>query len=216
MERLPTESRLRGRPKVHPVEVATDRPSWLRQPHESLAAYEAFTTFRDLGPERSLARVAQLMGRPLSTVAKWSSRYGFPARVQDWNRSIAPEHRDKMVERQRQLLDEHHAGWGDIGRAAREQVARNLPTMSDQHLVALALGGAKHELMVVGISEKSASAGPAVTVNVDASNHVSLAQLDDWADRVMSAVVAAYGPGARAVIAAAIAGDGPVIPGELA
>jgi hypothetical protein len=221
VERLDAVSNRSGRPKVYPVEVVTDRAAWHRQPGERVDQFEAFVTYRDLGAERALSRVVEITGRPISTVMKWSSRWGWPARVKCWNADTDAEHRDKMAERLRVTLDRQYAQGEQLEAAAVELLMQQVASggVYPKDAVALVLGLRKDQRQAAGWIEQRGPVGPAVTVNVDASTHttISRAELDMWSDRVMSAMVAAYGPDARAVMAAALEADAPtVIAGELA
>ena len=59
---------------------ATHAP-WERRPDESAAAYAAFLTYRDLGPERSLVAAARQAGKHACLLRRWSQRSGWVERV---------------------------------------------------------------------------------------------------------------------------------------
>lgn len=48
---------------------------WERQPKESWQAFEGFVTYRDLGPERSLAEVRKKLHKSATIFARWSRQY---------------------------------------------------------------------------------------------------------------------------------------------
>jgi len=52
-----------------------------RQPRESAKAFAAFSVYRDMGPERSLAAVAEKLGKSKVMMEKWSRKFHWPARV---------------------------------------------------------------------------------------------------------------------------------------
>ncbi len=52
-----------------------------QQPKESAKAFAAFSLYRDMGPERSLAAVAVKLGKSKVMMEKWSSKFDWPARV---------------------------------------------------------------------------------------------------------------------------------------
>jgi len=60
-----------------------------RQDGETVKAFEAFKVYRDLGPERSLAKVAEIRyGKTTSNarqVARWSSRFDWVERAAAWD-----------------------------------------------------------------------------------------------------------------------------------
>jgi hypothetical protein len=85
--------------------------AWERQGGETSRAYEAFSTYRDLGPARSLAKVGQILGKSTGLMERWSSAHSWVDRV------AALEARDEML--RREAVEEHlQAGAED--HAARE------------------------------------------------------------------------------------------------
>ncbi len=57
---------------------------WERLRDESAPAFEAFVIYRDMGPERSLAKVARQLGKSTTLVEKWSARDHWVNRVTAW------------------------------------------------------------------------------------------------------------------------------------
>src|SRR5881392_3125535 len=53
-----------------------------QQPRESAKAFAAFRAYLDLGPERSLAAVAQKLGKSKVMMERWSRKFDWTARVQ--------------------------------------------------------------------------------------------------------------------------------------
>lgn len=53
-----------------------------QQPKESAKAFEAFSVYLNMGPERSLAAVGQKMGKSKSLLERWSAKFDWPGRVQ--------------------------------------------------------------------------------------------------------------------------------------
>jgi hypothetical protein len=52
-----------------------------RQPRESAKAYAAFRAYLESGPERSLAAVAQKLGKSKTMIERWSRKFDWTARV---------------------------------------------------------------------------------------------------------------------------------------
>lgn len=58
---------------------------WEKQPNESAPAFEAFRTYRDLGPERSNAKVAQAVGKSKQLMDRWSRTHSWVIRAGAWD-----------------------------------------------------------------------------------------------------------------------------------
>ena len=58
---------------------------WERQPGESAKAYEAFSTYRDMGSDRSLAKVGHALGKSKAMMEKWSSAHNWVERAKEWD-----------------------------------------------------------------------------------------------------------------------------------
>lgn len=65
-----------------------------RQPKESSKAFAAFNLYLSQGPERSLARVSEELGKSKRLMEKWSKRYDWTGRVEAHASHLA------LVERQ--------------------------------------------------------------------------------------------------------------------
>ena len=64
--------------------------SWMRQSGETMLAYSAFIAYRDLGPGRTQAQVAELE-YSAGTVAQWSRLWRWRERCEDWTDHLAQE-----------------------------------------------------------------------------------------------------------------------------
>src|SRR5690349_18346029 len=58
------------------------RQPFEQQPKESAKAFEAFSTYLNMGPERSLAAVGQRLGKSKALLERWSRKFDWPGRVQ--------------------------------------------------------------------------------------------------------------------------------------
>jgi hypothetical protein len=52
-------------------------------------AFHAYCVYRDLGHERSLVKLAAKLGKHVSQMEAWSSRYGWQQRLRDEDRQVA-------------------------------------------------------------------------------------------------------------------------------
>jgi len=64
-----------------------------QQTRESNKAFAAFKIYLELGPERSLVRVAANQGKSKTMIEKWSRKFDWPARVQAHAAHIAEAER---------------------------------------------------------------------------------------------------------------------------
>lgn len=58
---------------------------WERQPKESLKAFEAFATYRDMGSDRTVRKVARAVNRSVTLIGRWSSEHKWVERVTAWD-----------------------------------------------------------------------------------------------------------------------------------
>lgn len=58
---------------------------WERQKGETSRAYEAFTVYRDMGPDRSINKTAQKLSKNRTTIAEWSARNDWVKRAAAWD-----------------------------------------------------------------------------------------------------------------------------------
>lgn len=58
---------------------------WERQPDENPKPFEAFCVYRDLGPGRSLAQVAEKLSKSEQLIRRWSSAYEWVKRAAAWD-----------------------------------------------------------------------------------------------------------------------------------
>ena len=70
---------------------------WERQPKESDVAFEAFVTYRDMGPERSHAKVAQKIGKNKGLISRWSRIHGWTARIEAWTDEKDRKTREELI-----------------------------------------------------------------------------------------------------------------------
>jgi hypothetical protein len=95
--------------------LASDHSPWQRQPGETQRAYVAFTSYRDMGPnERSIRAVARTLHRSVTLIGRWSARWGWVVRADQWDDAMAKE-----TERQAR---EHARAQG----VCHEQLARSM------------------------------------------------------------------------------------------
>lgn len=73
--------------------MTTPQP-WDRQIKESTQAYDAFDLYRNMGPERSCAKVGQKLGKSTTIMERWSAKWSWVARAAAWD-----QHLDKQAQK---------------------------------------------------------------------------------------------------------------------
>jgi hypothetical protein len=68
-------------PAERSLETATGRFAFDPLPRESARAFAAFRVYLELGPQRTLAKAAEKLGRHHGVLEKWSTRFDWQARV---------------------------------------------------------------------------------------------------------------------------------------
>jgi hypothetical protein len=111
-----------------------------RREHETEPAWGAFKLYRDLGPgDRSLTKVAAMLGKSKQAIGRFSIQNDWRARVREWDAIAdrADQARDQVErgETRRRMLEEH-AG---VGRRAWQLGVRHLlPDDDDEALKRIA------------------------------------------------------------------------------
>jgi len=67
-----------------------------QQPRESDKAFAAFSLYLSMGPERSLAEVAQKLNKSVTMLGRWSAKFDWPARVQAHAAHLAVVEREAL------------------------------------------------------------------------------------------------------------------------
>ncbi len=86
----------------------TDKP-WERQKGESAQAYEAFSTYLNMGAERSTRAVARELGKSASLIQRWSREKEWQERVRAYENDLEREARKKAIA-DRKAMTERHIG----------------------------------------------------------------------------------------------------------
>ncbi len=61
---------------------------WEIQPRETPQAFEAWSIYRDLGLDRSYAKVAKALKKSEHLISRWGKRWGWQRRVELWHRHL--------------------------------------------------------------------------------------------------------------------------------
>lgn len=80
---------------------------WEKQPEETPRAFEAFCVYRDLGPNRSLAKTGQKLGKNLTTIQQWSARYRWVERATAWDQEQDRLAREAAIKARMEMAERH-------------------------------------------------------------------------------------------------------------
>lgn len=105
---------------------------WERQPGESAKAYEAFSEYRDMGASRSLAKVGQKLGKSKTMMEKWSAKFTWVERAEQWDTE-----QDRLIRisltKDIGAMRKRHA---DVARAMLIKAAKALQKIPDDEIKA--------------------------------------------------------------------------------
>lgn len=90
-----------------PRELADDRLAYEKQPWESIKAWEAFVTYRDLGFERTLAKTARYLKKGEGMIAEWSARNCWKLRCEAYDMMIDRRMREQRESAMDVMLNAH-------------------------------------------------------------------------------------------------------------
>ena len=112
---------------------------WEILPSETTAEFEAFSKFRELGPQRNYQQVTEL-GHKNATVATWARKHEWAARCRAWDVHVDALRRKEFEAAQRAAIQAHV----EAGAAVRDKAMRalgrvTLETLAKQPRVALAM-----------------------------------------------------------------------------
>jgi hypothetical protein len=102
---------------------------------ESAKAFEAFSLYLNMGPERSLAAVGKELGKSEGLIERWSAKFDWPARVQaqaaylatverEATEAMATERAEERLKRQQEQLDEEWRNRNEALELARAAIGR--------------------------------------------------------------------------------------------
>lgn len=80
---------------------------WERMNTEGEEAFEAFSTYRDMGNQRSNAAVAQKLGKSIALMNRWSSAYEWVKRAAEWDREVDRQRRQAQLDEVKAMARRH-------------------------------------------------------------------------------------------------------------
>lgn len=133
------------------------RMSYERQDEETKKAFEAFTIYRDLGPERSIRKVSERLRKSEALLYRWSAQYEWVDRAKDYDAEM-----DRLALLQevkdRKAMNKRQAGQAKILQGKALEALKNIkPEELDiKDIIKMFVEGAKVERLARGESTENA------------------------------------------------------------
>ena len=105
---------------------------WERQKGETSRAYEAFCTYRDLGPNRSQSKTSQKLGKNSRTIADWSTKYDWVKRAAAWDAEQDRIARQAQIDEIKKMRKRH----ADLATAMLVKAAKALQRIPEDEVKA--------------------------------------------------------------------------------
>lgn len=113
--------------------VNTPEP-WERREGESTKAYEAFCTYRDMGRERSLSKVAAKLQKSETLMGRWSGAYDWVERAAKWDDEQDRIEREIAQKEQAKAIKDMRKRHADLATAMLIKAAKALQRIPDDEI----------------------------------------------------------------------------------
>lgn len=107
---------------------------WDRREKESTKAYEAFCIYRDLGIDRSLAKVAEKCQKSGSLIGRWSREHDWVKRAAKWDDEQERIEREIAQREQAKAIREMRKRHADLAKAMLIKSAKALARIPDDEI----------------------------------------------------------------------------------
>lgn len=104
---------------------------WERQKGESEKAYEAFTTYRDMGAKRSVSAVSERLSKSRQLISRWKSTWSWDERCREWDNQLQREAKKAAAEELRKMSQRHVKIAMQLQSAAVQALAATTPEDMD-------------------------------------------------------------------------------------
>ena len=110
--------------------MSDERKPWERVDGETVKAYEAFRIYRDLGPERSMRKAGEVLGKSMGTLDRWTSRFDWRLRVEAYEDELE---RARLKERNESIAKMHNRH-AQLSRKMQAKALKRLETLKPSEL----------------------------------------------------------------------------------
>lgn len=105
---------------------------WERQKGETSKAWEAFSIYRDMGADRSHAKLSQRLSKNTRTIAEWSKKYEWVKRAAAWDAEQDRIARQSQIDEIKKMRKRH----ADLASAMLVKAARALQRIPEDEIKA--------------------------------------------------------------------------------
>lgn len=113
--------------------VNTPKP-WERQESETSKAYEAFCEYRDMGPQRSLSKVAEKLQKSETLMGRWSGQNKWVERAAKWDDEQERIEREIAQKEQAKEIRDMRKRHADLAKAMLIKSAKALARIPDDEV----------------------------------------------------------------------------------
>lgn len=107
---------------------------WDRLQNETTRAYEAFCTYRDMGRERSLSKVAAKLQKSETLMGRWSGTHSWVKRAAEWDDEQDRIEREIAQKEQAKAIRDMRKRHADLATAMLVKSARALQRIPDDEI----------------------------------------------------------------------------------
>ena len=166
--------------------------SWERQGGESVQAFEAFAVYRDLGPARSVTKVARELDKSRALVGRWSRQFAWVLRASAYDQEQDRLFLSEQAQARREIARRH----AKLAQAVQSKAVARLQTLDPRELTPSELlryiqVAAEIERRAVGEAPAAGTVeerdrGADVTALTDEERRVRMSQLRKELERRLS------------------------------
>ncbi len=147
--------------------------SWERQGGESVQAFEAFTVYRDLGPARSVTKVARELDKSRALVGRWSRQFAWVMRATAYDREQDRLFLAEQAQARRDIARRH----AKLAQAVQSKAVARLQALDPRELSPSEL--LRYIQVAAEIERKAVGEAPAVGTVEDRDQGTDVASLSD-------------------------------------
>lgn len=107
---------------------------WDRRENETTKAYEAFCIYRDMGRERSLAKVSEKQQKSGSLIGRWSREHGWVDRAAQWDDEQERIEREIAQKEQVKAIKDMRKRHADVAHAMILKAAKALARIPEDEI----------------------------------------------------------------------------------